>query len=557
MRRPRRSSAGRSRQDGGLISSLFSPWLFFVLGGILLLVQLASLSDPADSVPSTERVVSRSVSSSFSSLDLVDSGFRLIEREKKQEKEEEEALDPSDYVRNEEDEEASPSSLSEQVLSPLSDSDFLSMFEVEESEVDQHKSSSPAPFAPVLGHNTSFYDGETLHLKPQIALPKQGRPIVKSVNAGQNFWPWYKILRQKHGWSHPTGGSFPDSRASMLISRGKVPFLRKGKQILNSIGVSGCIGGTKLLQLECRRRLAKHHGCLYEDLGIQPAQYSLESRESCEALLRASSRPENQAKLWLYKPSNTFHGVGIKLLHGAAEVEAHVQRCRTKKHAIMMEYVSKPATMMGGYKFDLRSYLLVASLDPQLVFFADGFVRKSDTVYDENDKRTTVHVTNSINQKKTNHFFSFEELGDELKREMGFPSDYLNRAREHMKMVSMYVFKTTDVQPKPPRKFPGRFHLFAIDWLIDSDGNLHLLEGNGYPLVTEYPVKGLTPKVWEDLLDLVLTIHIKPSKLSSKMTVKDKFQYGKWSLIFSELEEKYEGNPYSPCYLFPQKSLIF
>ena len=39
-----------------------------------------------------------------------------------------------------------------------------------------------------------------------------------------------------------------------------------------------------------------------------------------------------------------------------------------------MEYLD-PA-LLDGHKFDVRSYLLVASLDPLLVFYHDGFVRR-------------------------------------------------------------------------------------------------------------------------------------------------------------------------------------
>ena len=52
------------------------------------------------------------------------------------------------------------------------------------------------------------------------------------------------------------------------------------------------------------------------------------------------------------------------------------------------------------------------------------------------------------------------------------------------------------MQPTPPAHVPGRFHLFGIDWLLDGEGKLHLLEGNGYPLVTHYDGIDLTPKIW-------------------------------------------------------------
>ena len=47
---------------------------------------------------------------------------------------------------------------------------------------------------------------------------------------------------------------------------------------------------------------------------------------------------------------------------------------RLRKKWFVMEYID-PA-LLDGHKFDLRSYLLVASLNPLLVFYHDGFVRR-------------------------------------------------------------------------------------------------------------------------------------------------------------------------------------
>ena len=95
--------------------------------------------------------------------------------------------------------------------------------------------------------------------------------------------------------------------------------------------------------------------------------------------------------------------------------------------------------------------------------------------------------------------------------------------------------------------------MFGIDWLLDAKGNLHLLEGNGNPLVTNYPGIGLTPKIWEEMVDLILAIHTKPQVLPKQLTVKSKFSFGGWKLVFNELEESIEilkGNGYNSCKSF-------
>lgn len=225
------------------------------------------------------------------------------------------------------------------------------------------------------------FDGKSVKLLQQIKLPS--RPVFQFVNV-RNYWPLISILKN-HGWSN--GPLALAQRVNMFFTRGSVPpRLIKGTQFVNSIGLSGCIGGSKTLQLSCRRRRASHDGCQYEDLKIQPTQFNMLNVDECKKFFRVASLPENDEKIWLAKPSYTFHGAGITIHKGITQLKTLYGSCSKPNHLIIMEYVDQPATIMGGYKFDFRTYLLVASLKPQLVFYHDGFIRKSEKRYDRNSK---------------------------------------------------------------------------------------------------------------------------------------------------------------------------
>ena len=47
----------------------------------------------------------------------------------------------------------------------------------------------------------------------------------------------------------------------------------------------------------------------------------------------------------------------------------------------------------------------------------------------------------------------------------------------------------------------SRWQMFALDWMIDARGDIHLLEGNGNPLIKSYRpyMPSLTPSIWRDL----------------------------------------------------------
>ena len=151
-----------------------------------------------------------------------------------------------------------------------------------------------------------------------------------------------------------------------------------------------------------------------------------------------------------------------------------------------------------------------------------------------------MHVTNAVSQSNKDHFWSFERISEALHTEHGFPPNFLASKREYMEKATKFLFMTTTTQDNPLQHVPGRFQVFAIDWMISMDQKLHILEGNGYPLVTVYEsLPELTPKVWDDMMDLVLKVQYNPEELPSLFTTKAKYRHGGWSMVYNELEDFY------------------
>ena len=410
-----------------------------------------------------------------------------------------------------------------------------------------------------------LYDGKTMKIRHQIKrFPKSGNPRYfkyheeipdrRFFNSWAKYiWPIHIILLQL-GFKYAEN----DQPVHIWLTRRFIPQdIQEGYQIINSMGISNCIGGSKAQQLKCRREFSRYQGCKYEDLKIQPIQFDMLNETECLTFFAFINQPENADKVYISKPSMMFHGDGMNIYHGpSVELQADFGNCKKKKNYILMEYIANPA-LMDGYKYDLRSFMLVASIKPMLLFYHDGIVRRASTKYSVHSREHNVHIMNSRNQTFDDHFYNFSTASIRLKTEHGLASTHFDHViRPRMKEISKFVFLSENwrFNKDTRRRVGGRFHLFAFDWALDSKGNVYLLEGNKFPIITNYPADLLlTPMIWKTMIQLILQIHTEPNTLPNSFREQDKYHYYGWDLIYNELESKFEtvnGISYNVCQVF-------
>ena len=73
---------------------------------------------------------------------------------------------------------------------------------------------------------------------------------------------------------------------------------------------------------------------------------------------------------------------------------------KLKQSLVAQKYISNPLLLDRGNKFDFRIYMLVASVNPLIVYYHDGFLRVSLSTYDKFSKTKNVHFTNTHLSKK-------------------------------------------------------------------------------------------------------------------------------------------------------------
>jgi tubulin polyglutamylase TTLL11 len=105
-----------------------------------------------------------------------------------------------------------------------------------------------------------------------------------------------------------------------------------------------------------------------------------------------SNRGGGSGKTYIAKPEGGSQGDGIYLFKRWGDYRAH------RHGTVVSEYIDPPL-LLDGFKFDLRLYVLVKSLDPLKVYLCDeGLARLCTTKYCEptaaNLHQSYMHLTN-------------------------------------------------------------------------------------------------------------------------------------------------------------------
>ena len=87
---------------------------------------------------------------------------------------------------------------------------------------------------------------------------------------------------------------------------------------------------------------------------------------------------KNPDKLWICKPHASSQGRGIKITNQLSEIPQ-----KPGHFYVCSEYISNPMTF-NGYKFDLRIYVALTSINPlRLYVYQEGLTRFATHKYSQ------------------------------------------------------------------------------------------------------------------------------------------------------------------------------
>ncbi len=281
----------------------------------------------------------------------------------------------------------------------------------------------------------------------------------------------------------------------------------------------------------------------------------VEAYELYELFTRNEGKAAVDREWWILKPSMSDRGIGIRLfsthqeLHDIFDqwesdqpesededddVEQAVLDARSSetpkfdsgiitsqlRHFIAQPYI--PPLLLPEYKsrkFHIRTYVLsvgairIYIYKQMLALFAELPYRALGTSVDpdvNSDLEAAMdmrpHLTNTCLQP-TSSTRSPTVLPLHSILSCSLPPPLLSSITTQIYTTTPTLFRAAVAQPTNFQPLPNAFEVFGVDWLVDPDGKVHLLEVNAFPDFKQSGQnegKGVVEGLWKGVLGIVL-----------------------------------------------------
>mmetsp|Transcript_42980 Transcript_42980/g.48802 ORF Transcript_42980/g.48802 Transcript_42980/m.48802 type:complete len:577 (+) Transcript_42980:73-1803(+) len=238
----------------------------------------------------------------------------------------------------------------------------------------------------------------------------------------------------------------------------------------------------------------------YESLtGIRPyfvpETFDLTREKVVEKFRKKLYEENGLSRPWVLKVPNMNQGKGVFMLgpnsDGLKGVFDTIKKNEDTRY-IIQQYICNEMTW-NKRKFDVRVFWLVASLDPLIVLYQDGYVRIGNGEYDENDfsdnrKHLTTHTFLGEEGKATypqlnDRILQHVEEHPHLKEKIKDPVTHVrNQFKESIGMLVDAFRGDTFVRDPPPYfeksnlAAEDSFEFYGADCVIDNELDVWMIE---------------------------------------------------------------------------------
>ena len=203
-------------------------------------------------------------------------------------------------------------------------------------------------------------------------------------------------------------------------------------------------------------------------------------------------------------------------------METFLRARALRESFIVQKYIENPL-LIEKRKFDLRMYVLVISEPRKVFLYPEGYVRTCSMQYKSDDiSDQRIHLTNDAVQKDAKEYgafedcnkLSFEQFEKALQSKLDFKRDVYPQIKQ---CVSELFSAASKRMLNPKENLPGTFELMGLDFMLDDESHVQLIEVNTSPALFRKGahLKELLPQVMEEVLQKALDPWFPPPQHAS------------------------------------------
>jgi len=205
--------------------------------------------------------------------------------------------------------------------------------------------------------------------------------------------------------------------------------------------------------------------------------------------------------------ANAHEGSGVFPVMGAEEdkvrkIYANGTKCGTVKDNNLIQYNVHNPLLFENRKFGFRMFMLLASVNPVIAYYHDGYARLSIDEYNPKSNATRTFVTNiGVNLKEALKDTAFASMNSSEIQEYTYweldkvgkylydngivrDKDWVNNyLRPQFKRVMIHLVRMGQSRF---HNISSVFELFGLDYVMDDDLGLWFIEANAMPLITGF-----------------------------------------------------------------------
>jgi hypothetical protein len=285
------------------------------------------------------------------------------------------------------------------------------------------------------------------------------------------------------------------------------------------------------------------------DLFFLPETYRFNVPEDVEAFERRLKKEGGINIPWVLKEPDLNQGKGITIMAPNSKALLHVTDDQAGEGNIIQQYICNELTW-NKRKFDVRMFWYVASLDPLIVMYHDGYVRVGNSEYSEADFSNTVsHLTthtglgeegkgtfDELRQRIVEHHKSSPELG-----RIRDPIEHVRNQFKHSLSEMIAAFREFSFSPGDALSADNGLGFYGADFAVDNDLDVWLIEPQmGCGLDEDYHFRvEMHDQLFSGMVGMVEEVWRKQEAGEPVLPFESS---GKWEVIYADgWQYTYEG----------------